>query len=325
MHFINFNIHTDLVPQKLFELKSLNFIIYPSKKKIISTHNFKTIEPNTFTGLIIKGEKESLTPLHIKKKLQEFLQFSNFLFPSHYSLIWAAANRLFDKEIEEQIQPIVQLDSYLNENLETQIENISAIYSERVDYNQWALFPHGNFNLNVDFEKLLGKFLALEETDRLKHQISLFALNESLEQVLYSFYHNSNMTISFMYAIIDSLMNDFDNEQQVEKKCKKCGNIVLGKKTTKKRIKQFLSNIGFSGDNHKLLFKILDEHSKIRNDFFHETKIERNEDIILNKLKKKGGTQFSLEEDIKTGARTSGFMLIKEVCQIILIKKLEQT
>ena len=89
----------------------------------------------------------------------------------------------------------------------------------------------------MKFQELLKTFYTLEDSDKLKQQIFLFALNGNVVTLLNPFYDNSNLEISLMYAIIDSLIEEYDPDQEVVKECEKCGHQRKGKKGSRKRIR----------------------------------------------------------------------------------------
>lgn len=320
MHFINFDIHTDLVPNKVYDLGYVDMTVYPTMRKLPET---KVYQPRTLTGVIVKGEKQALTTDAIRSRVKDFVVFSNFIFPSHHSVRWLTSHHFHD--LEKLARPIGELDRFLSENLETDLEQIHGFYKSHDIYGETTLFPHQNVNeVKVNFQELLAIYSSLGKNDILRQQISLFALNGNAITLLNRFYDNSNLEISLMYSIVDSLMKE--NDQPVIKKCVNCGHETTGKKKDKHRIKDFVSKLGYNASDQDLIFRTLWEHYRVRNDFFHETKIVPLGDTIKEIVDQTGSNLISLEDELKYGqGRLSGFMIVKELVQNLLIKKLKNS
>ncbi len=319
MHFVPLEIHTDLVPKQVYDLEKINLVIYPTKKKLPETRIYR---PRTITGLIIKGEKEQLTNQFIKNKVIDFIAFSSFIFPSMHSVKWVHG---FDfHEVEKTIYPLEDLENYVNGNCELDIDKIHGMYKVHNFYSSCELFPHTNPNeIKFDFANLLNVFYSLEKKDKLRNQISLFSLYNISPQYLSPFYDNSNVEIGYLYTIVDSLIDEIDSDQTITKKCEKCGYEKPGRKNNKRRINDFVSKLDYRTDDAKKVIAILIEHSKIRNDFFHEAKMESNFDIINDIIEKTGSNTIPLQAEINHGGgRFAGQMGIKELVQRILIRKL---
>lgn len=325
MVYINFNLHTDLIPMKLYELNEVDLIVYPTKHKlsVLEGHISRTL-----TGVIIRGEESELTKGFIKKRIKEFVVFSNFIFPCYKSVKWLNAYSFH--EVEKKLSPINGLQTFLQENIETDIGQIHGYLQTREIYDQCSVFPHANsLKLKINFQELFKIFYSLEDSNKLKQQISLFALNGSIISLLNPFYDNSNLEVSLMYSIIDSLIDEYDPDQSVIKECDKCGLKRTGRKGSEKRIKDFVSILGsntkfkFSKEDQELIFRILWEHFKVRNEFFHETKLVPFGITEEKMIEITGSNSISLEDELKYGqARFFGYMIIKELVQNILIEKL---
>lgn len=324
MYFINFNIHTELVPSKVYNLDKVDLIVYPSHTKLQESSS-KYYRPTTMTGVIIKGNKEFLTSENITKRINDFIVFSNFIFPCYVSVLWLK-NYSF-QELEKQLRPLEELQDFLKDNLETDITLIDSRYKDHEFYEFTSLFAHLNHReLTINFHDLLAAYCSINETNKLKHQISLFALNSGIIAILSPFYDNGNLPISLMYSIVDSLMKDHITDTKAIKVCKNCGFKTEGTKKHSILIKDFVSKLKYSDNDKQLLCRILWEHYKIRNDFFHDVTLKAYAEPLdeINRILSITGREFfTLEDDIiYREARNSGYMIIKELVQFLLLEKL---
>lgn len=321
MYFINLFIHTDLIPTKIYDFEELRIMLYPSNKQLPESKYYK---PRTLTGLVIKGEKEEFSDKIIKEKVTKFLVFSNFIFPSQYSVRWLTEFEFIN--LENELKPIDELEKELEANQEILYENIIGMYRGHEIYSTCTLLPHVNRSkMKVNFQELLLKFWNLKSSDSLYQQISLFALAGNTPTLLNPFYENSNLEISLLFSIIDSLIDEFDPNQTVIKRCENCDFEKSGRKNVKSRIKDFVAMISAHKETQETLYKILYQHYLIRNDFFHEAKIVELNTAIDSLIEKIGTNYVSLENDIKNGqARLSGLIIIKEFIQFLLIDKLKK-
>ena len=256
--------------------------------------------------------------------MTKFLVFSNFIFPSYSSVRWLTDFEFI--HLEDEIKPIDELEKVIEINLEHSVDKIIGMYKGHEIYTTCTLFPHLNSTeMEVDFQEQLLKFWQLESSDSLYQQISLYALTGNTASLLNPFYENSNLEISLLFTIVDSLIDEFDSDQSVIKKCENCGFEKVGRKNVKTRLKDFVSKIPLNEESQKILYKILLEHSRIRNDFFHEAKIDELNKTIDVLIKEIGNKYISLQNEIKYGqARLSGLMIIKELIQFLLIDKLKK-
>ena len=219
MYFYNFDIKTPIIPFKKYEFEKANIIIYPTNKVLEES---RYAEPRTLTGFIIKGEKGELTNEYITEKIKDFLIFSNFIYPSHWGIEWF--NMHFTKINDKDIMPIDELEDFLKKNYEEKThENVYGYHFNETMYEinrNFAYLP--KTDLKINFKEYYYKYLSLDETDILKKQLHLFALLTNSQQLLSPFYRNSNIEISLMISLIDSLIDDAGIEKKEIKKSSNC-------------------------------------------------------------------------------------------------------
>ena len=321
MKFVNILINTDLVPKKIYHYKKLRIIIYPSTIVFpASGHS----EKQNGTGLIIYAKNRELTKDYIRTHLKKFYMFFQFLHHSSSFFVWYVNTNLL--ELAKDVFEYKSLNNFLKENAAKEYSKISGIYKHNNIYDNFGFFVHGNmYNAKIPTEEYLQKFMRLSESDKLYNQINLFSIIDAFQFPLNRLYSNDGVKISLLFTIIDSLFDDLHIKEESEKKCPNCGFPSKRKITMKEKLKQFSKGLSeFKENDQKLLLKILWKHYQTRNKVYHEAGIFDSSNEAQQIIKKLGGDYISLIDEVNhsESASLSGYMVMKEIVQIQLLKKL---
>ena len=319
MEFVNFFIETSLVPKTKFHYEDLKLIIYPSKWK---SENSNYPDTKTKTGLIFYDYNGNLTHEKIKSRLTNFYIFFQFLHHSPNLFTWFIDQNILN--LDQGIKDYSTLDDFLKYNYEQNYDNIEAFYKNKNVYDDFTFWAHLNsFKISFPTESMYKKFLSLSIADKLYEQINLFSVIEVFQFPINRIYDNTNTKVSLMFTIINSMFDDFELDRRATKTCENCGFEKHGHKSMKNLLREFSKQLGLNTESEQLFNKILWKHYRTRNDFFHEAKSLDSREETRRLVELIGSNTFSLQDELDhSSASHSGYMIIKEIAQWLLIEKL---
>lgn len=315
MYYFKVDIPSIVLPMKEYHLEKLGMVLFPSNK---NTSSRNITFDNTLMTLIIYSDS-LLTKAMILNRVKKLITFHIFYSADFHSCRWLI--NLWTGGIEKEVLQTTDLSEVIKSHLEIDFLAPSSFYK---DFTR--ISPSFRSNEVRNFLDLFETYYNLPDESKLKQQIDLFTITWVIYPVVSNIYDNANLPIALTYTLIDSLMSEVSVIENEVKKCEKCGHEKIGRKSDRKRIKESVSNLTFSGDDERLFGSIILNLYKIRNDFFHEGKSVSNLENIDKSMSTKDGKKgksTTIEAEATYGeSRYIGLLNTKLIIRNILLDSL---
>ncbi|WP_127846183.1 hypothetical protein [Psychroflexus aestuariivivens] len=320
MKYLKINIPSYVLPETKYTLDK-GVYIFPS-----NINQPSKIIDKVYLSLIITDESLFLINSdNLKICVSSFIVFLNFITYSVHSAIWLQTVNF--KVLYKEVSEADSLNEIVENYMEFEKSQINYFYH---NFNYLALqigTQKSDSDDYANFVYLYRKYINLDYKDPLKDKIDLLSFTSVQPNLTNNYYDNQNVEISLVYTILDSIIKDYLKDNQTVKKCENCGFKKIGRKNDKTRISEFIDLLEI--EDPKLWKSILMNLYRIRNEFFHEGKIDNlNENIDkafkekLNDTKESGLT---IKEEVKYNqSRLLGLLKVKMMIRKILIESLKK-
>ena len=316
MEYFKAELPSLFLPDKLYTWDNHGLAVFPSNKN--KGGNKITLD-NTLTTVIIFSDN-GLTKETVTSTLRKYVTFLVFYGNDYYSARWLIHQ--FWGDIDKKIKKCKNLNRIISNNIEKKLKRPRFVYrnfeSTHVAFRDGDLF---------NFKELADKYFSLDDDDKLKEQIDLMAFTWVRPGLISNLYDNVNLDISLTYTLMDSVIKDSKISESDVKRCSNCGHETRGKKSDRKRIRDFVGTLELTERNQNLYEQIILNIYQIRNAFFHEGRsitIQRNTKraMTVNSLESKSIT---VELEAEHGqSRLLGVFNIRIFLTGILVSNLEQ-
>lgn len=321
MKVYNLEIDSALVPKVIFDVRELGFIIYPSKnnESLITLNQEKNKLGIIFFQDNIDFEKETVDSITIK-----LIKFINLIFQDYRSIEWLKFNKELSKVSPENFIEVNNLDFFIENLTETNINNIKGLY--KIDLNDFNYNFSWPYTIKIDFRLLLVNYFNLDNKDTLKIKIDFFGFQSSLKLLIGRFYDNDNLEKSLQFMLLEQIISESVTNEKTKRKCNLCDKEIEVNKGVKIKIREFVENftlVLMDESSKELIVKSLINLSSIRNKFFHNgnhySRVEFD-DFVTGKY----GNAYTLNQEVADkNPRAIAPMIFRTLIQTVLIEELK--